>query len=299
MSRINRPRVAEGATISGSDLDARFTDYSQAGALDKANHRDGSIDLPQVRGEGLITLNSAQGVLGSGVWDHSSVQSIASSGSSPPTLVEVGAGATRLALGGLAGWTLNDGEVLRIYWDIGAQCLVSGRPYASGTGAAGILGIDDGAGGFFDITDCAHCWVMHLQWDVTSAALTHWLAVPGQGDYQSGTPAAENNANQAGQSVISAWLEYSLPGNASNGAVGDRTSKPQVWNGVRGSYFNALDTGDGPVTVYGLRMVVSGIYHPDFSTSFNQLKLDHVVAGAGQTLELSQGQIMALHQRMR
>ena len=129
--------------------------------------------------------------------------------------------------------------------------------------------------------------------------MTHWLAVPGQGDYQSGTPAAENNANQAGQSVISAWLEYSLPGNANNGAVSDRTSKPQVWNGVRGSYFNALDTGDGPVTVYGLRMVVSGIYHPDFSTSFNQLKLDHVVAGAGQTLELSQGQIMALHQRMR
>ena len=58
MSRIIQDALAPGDTIDATDLNTRFTAYSQAGALDLANHAASSIDLPQVRGRSLIPLNS-------------------------------------------------------------------------------------------------------------------------------------------------------------------------------------------------------------------------------------------------
>lgn len=292
MSRIIQDALAAGDTIDATDLNTRFTAYSQAGALDLANHAAGSIDLPQVRGRDLITLDSQRTVLGTGSFDHTTVETVPSATASPATKYEVGGGTTRLTFGA-GGWTIGTGEILRVYWDTSANPIITGRPYASP--GIGTLAIDDGAAGSFDLNDCLACWVLHLEMDTTDATLTNWVPVPGQGDFQSGTPAFENTSNLAAVTVVPAWLEYSAEGNAVNGATNSRTQRDLKWMGVSGAYWLNPTSS---TTIYGLRIVATGIYHAGFNGSSNRLELDTGVGGVGQTLELSSGQLSAIHQRM-
>lgn len=293
MSRINRPRIDAGDTIDATDLNNRFDDYSQAGALDVANHGIGSVDLPQIQSNGVITLNSDSEAIGTGSWTHSTPQNIACMAASPPTLTEVGgAGNGRLSLSGLAGWTVAAGEVLRVYWNFGAEPNVTGRPYAAPS--YGTIPIDDGGGGSTDLNDCLACWVAHLQWNISDPTLaTGWVAVPGQNDFQSSPTSV---TALAASSVIPAYLEYSPEGHANNGQMSSApTQKALRWMGVTGHYFWAPSSGS--ITVYGLRVVVSGIYHAGFSASLNQL-LDFTGLGGACSLDVSQGRLSALHQRI-
>lgn len=295
MSRINRARINAGDSVDATDLNARFNDYVQPGALDLANHAAASVDLPQVRGNDLITVNADRVVLGSGVWDHSVVQSIPSATVAPATLAEVGAGATRLTFGA-GGWSLDPGDILRVYWDIGANPNITGRPYASPH--VGTIPIDDGAGGNIDLNDCFACWVLHLQWDITSPALTAFGAVPGQNDYQAGTPSGSAYVyQQAGQTIVPAYQEFTSPGDAVNGAINSAPVQRDLkWQGVSGSYWTINQTG-APLVVYGLRIVAHGIYHTRHDATGNKLSLDTAVGGVNQYLELTQGQLTAIHQR--
>ena len=291
MSRIIQPRLNPGDPIDATDLNSRFTAYSQAGALDISNHGAACIDLPQVRQKDIITLNSKRVTLGTGEWDHSSVEIVPSTTSSPATLYEVGGGTTRLDLG-LGGWTVGSGDILRVYWDTSAKSYVTGRPYASPN--LGALAIDNGSGGSLDLNDCMACWVLHLQWDTTDATLTNWTAVPGQGDFQTGTPAQEYLTSTAAMTVVPAYLEYSAQGVANEGATSSRTVATLQWDGVSGAWWH---TPSGSVTVYGLRIVAHGIYHASHNGTGNFLKLDTAVGGATQKLELTSGQLSAIHMR--
>jgi len=293
VSRIIRPRLEPGQSIDATDLNTRFTDYSQSGAIDEANHAAGSVDLPQIRTENVITIDSLRVKLGTGVYDHSVFETVPSATSSPSALYEVGGGSTRLVFG--AGWTIGTGDILRVYWDTSAEPIVSGRPYAAPVSDAGLVVIDDKAGGQFDLNDCLACWVLHLEMDVTSAGLTNWVPVPGQGNYQSGTPAFENTSNMAAQSIVPAWLEYSAQGNAVNGGTDDRTLKALQWGGVSGAYWL---NPTGSTTIYGLRIVAHGIYHAGFAASSNRLNLIASVGAAAQKLNLTCGQLTAIHQRI-
>tara|TARA_R110002073_G_scaffold44748_4_gene123889 strand:- start:634 stop:1518 length:885 start_codon:yes stop_codon:yes gene_type:complete len=293
MSRIIRPRLEPGQSIDATDLNTRFTDYSQSGALDLANHGAGSVDLPQIRTENLITIDSLRVKLGTGVYDHSAVESVPSATSSPATLYEVGGGTTRLVFGG-SGWTIGTGDILRVYWDTSAEPVISGRPYTGNTNS-GLLAIDDGSSGQFELNDCLACWVIHLEMDTTSAGLTNWVPVPGQGNYQSGSPAFENTSNMAAQSIVPAWLEYSAQGNATNGATDARTQKDLQWGGVSGAYWL---NPTGSTTIYGLRIVAHGIYHAGFNAANNRLDLVTYVGAAAQKMQLTCGQLTAIHQRM-
>ncbi len=292
MSRIIQNRINPGAAIDAADLNTRFTAYSQPGALDLANHAAGSVDLPQVRGQSIITLNALRTQLGTGTFDHATVETVPSATSSPATRYEIGGGTTRLVFGG-SGWTIGTGEVLRVYWDTSARPIVSGRPYAAP--GLGTLAIDNGSGGATDLNDCFACWVAHLQWDTTSALLTNFAAVPGQSDF---TPGFSSVQSLAGSSLIPAYLEYSPEGHAADGLMSSApTQKALRWMGTQGSWFTARGPTSGVVTVYGLRIVVSGIYHAAFTGSDNRLELFTALAGSC-TLDLSQGRLIALHQRL-
>jgi len=291
MSRIIQDRIDAGESIDATDLNNRYTAYNQPGALDVANHGAASIDLPQVRGNQLITVDSKRVVLGTGVWDHSSVQSIPSATASPATPAEVGGGSTRLDFG-LTGWTITSGDILRVYWDIGARPYITGRPYA--TPNLGALAIDNGAGGSFDLNDCLACWVLHLEMDTTDATLANFVPVPGQTDFQTGTPAFGNLSQTAATTVVPAYLEYSAEGNAVEGATNARTTLDMRWGGVSGAYWF---TPSGSQTIYGLRIVAHGIYHAKRSGTQNRLELYTAVGGVTQYLELTQGQLSAVHMR--
>ena len=293
MSRINRPRINAGDAIDATDLNDRFDDYTQPGALDRFNHGVGAIDLPQLQGQNLITVDSASAAIGSGVWDHTSPQNIAASGSSPSTLTELGGtGNGRLSFG-LTGWTIAPGDVLRVWWNFGAEPLVTGRPYAAP--AFGTLPIDNGSGGSTDLNDCLACWVAHLQWDITSPALTNWAAVNGQSDFTTANTAV---TALAATSLVPAYLEYSPEAHANEGQMSSApTQKDLKWMGTQGSYFRAHEQATGSTTIYGLRIVVHGIYHAGFSGSLNELKTFTALAGSC-TLNLSQGRLSAIHQRL-
>ena len=45
MSRIIRGRIVDGDQVDATDLNDRFDDYSQAGALNRFNVRDAAFDL--------------------------------------------------------------------------------------------------------------------------------------------------------------------------------------------------------------------------------------------------------------
>ena len=291
MSRIIQDRINPGQAIDATDLNDRFTAYSQPGALDVSNHGAASIDLPQVRQKDLITLDSKRTVLGTGVWDHSVVETIPSATASPATPAEVGGGTTRLDFG-LTGWTIGSGDILRVYWDTSAHPVVTGRPYASPN--LGALAIDNGSGGSFDLNDCLACWVLHLEWDITDGTLTNWAPVPGQGDFQSGSPAQEYLNNLAAVTIVPAYLEYSAENNAVEGVTDARTTLAMQWGGVSGAYWY---TPSGSVTVYGLRIVAHGIYHASFNATGNYLRLYTAIGGVGQYLELTSGQLSAVHMR--
>lgn len=292
MSRINRPRINAGDSIDATDLNDRFDDYSQAGALDTFNHGVGAIDLPQIQGQKLITLASASGGIGTGIWDHTTPQNIGASGASPSTLTELGGvGNGRVSLG--AGWTLNPGDILRVWWNFGAEPLVVGRPYAAPN--LGVVNIDDGGGGSTDLNDCLACWVAHLQIDTTDATLTNFAAPIGQSDFPNPTTAV---TALAASSLVPAYLEYSPEAHASEGLMSSApTQKDLKWMGTQGSYFRAMGPSSGSLTIYGLRIVVHGIYHADFAGSQNQLRLFTALSGPC-TLNLSQGKLSAVHQRL-
>jgi hypothetical protein len=96
---------------------------------------------------------------------------------------------------------------------------------------------------------------------------------------------------------VPAFQEFTSPGDAVNGAINSAPVQRDLgWQGVSGSYWTINQTG-APLVVYGLRIVAHGIYHTRHDATGNKLSLDTAVGGVNQYLELTQGQLTAIHQR--
>ena len=75
MSRIQRPRIVDGQPVTATDLNNRFTDYSQAGALNAFNVRDAALDLPQMKAD-WFTRDIWEQTLGEYNLSHSSSNTV-------------------------------------------------------------------------------------------------------------------------------------------------------------------------------------------------------------------------------
>jgi len=129
----------------------------------------------------------------------------------------------------------------------------------------------------------------------TDATLTNFNAPIGQSDFTNPTTAV---TALAASSLVPAYLEYSPEAHANEGQMSSApTQKDLKWMGTQGSYFRAHEQATGSTTIYGLRIVVHGIYHAGFSGSLNELKTFTALAGSC-TLNLSQGRLSAIHQRL-
>jgi hypothetical protein len=69
MSRIIRGRIVDGDQVSAADLNDRFDDYSQAGALNRFNVRDAAFDLGHFQ-TGVFLQRSADTIIGYNDWKH-------------------------------------------------------------------------------------------------------------------------------------------------------------------------------------------------------------------------------------
>ena len=314
MSRIVRTRVDAGDTTDATELNNTYSDYSQSGALDAPNTRDQAFDLPHFTNAPLI-LNSAETHLGSKGLNFTPGMTVTVS----PTLalgaivnnqiVDSGGLATFLNLSADP-WTMQAGDVLRVWWDLSVSPSYTGTPWRTAPGSLGRYPLEDTAGGpDQNIPDGMHCWLLYLEWDITSAGLTDWVPVPNQTSF--GTSFMIDSVlyqggyvNQtASTSAVSCWAIYSF-GQAEDGQVGNPS--PNEQNNKHGFYAVSgmwAHPAGGSFTVYGVRVKVTGVFHPihlNGGNSENILVYDTVVANAaGSPSELTYagGRISGVHMR--
>ncbi len=301
MSRIYRPRIEPGSSVDAADLDARFADFDQAGALSAVNLRDGAVDLPQLKTTNFFCKNAARGAIGINDLYHASPNTLASytGGTFPtPTPVADGGGtATPLALG--AGWSMVAGDILRVYWDLSVRPryldTAGGGPgrLAPNTVTLGVFG----SASTTTIGDNGHAWLAWLEWDITSASLTNFVPVEGQSAFTSALDGSHYGALLSltrATTAIPCWTDWD---DAQEGQItGVQKTNSILWRGVSGTYYYVPT---GPVTIYGIRVVIAGIAHAFSIGSANLYAWDANVGGADQYLEYTGGGITAIQHRMK
>jgi hypothetical protein len=303
MSRISRARVEAGDAVTAADLNARYSDFSQAGAVNAYNTRDAAFDLNHFpTTSGLILKNSTDGDVGTGDIYHSAPNTVASTAVGPATPTLITGAVGNVVSTAASGWTTVAGDIPRVYFNLQARPQYVGTPmYTAGPPAAmGRLSIDNGLGGSNVMADGNHVWLVQLEWDITSNVLANFVPIPGQQQgtsLWSGTPRYGMGLDKlAGTAVVPAWhtacTEW-VDGNLPNTAT--TFERELRWFGASGSW---VYTSTGQ-TVYGFRLRAHGIYHPAQDASGNNgLVLDTVVAGATQILSYDGGHIVAMHMKV-
>lgn len=296
MSRINRAPVSPGDTVDATPLNAAYTDFAQTAALDQFNTRDSAFDLAHLKTSStgaLMLLDVREQAVGTGDILHAAPASVSSAVAGPatPSVVTGGAGSV-LSYGG-SGLAMQAGMVLRVYSSLGVRPRYTGTPWAnSAPDALGQYDVLDGSGGSTVLSLGAHFWIVQLQCDVTSSALINWVPVSGAGNFQSVVVSGlygQSLQTMRGCACVPAWnLMWSQWRNGDALAAGSMLDRTIGWYGAP---INYVLLNNASRTVYGLRLVVHGIYHSYRDTNTNYAVLDVNVAG---TLEYDQGNITSM-----
>jgi hypothetical protein len=299
MSRITTPPAQDGQALTAADLNSRFTAFSQAGAVNGFNTRDGAFDLPQFSSTPFMAPLMATGVIGRDDWKHTAYNTDAAPAAGPasPFLVRDAAGtATPLALGGASGWTMTTEQVLRVYWDL------SVRPrYTPGTTpwlTVGSLGFwDVGSGAATLVGSGMSCWAFWLQWDLTSSALVNWVDVPQQSSFNDavGGLLGASLGNTMGTTVVPPWFDVTR--GLDNGNFSSTSDYAVGWTGISGdwSFQPVMNT-----TVYGLRVVFTGTLHAWNTGGVNYLVRDDACNATGDVfIDHNGGRLGAMVMRDR
>ena len=300
MSRIQRPRIVDGQPVTATDLNNRFTDYSQAGALNAFNVRDAALDLPQMKAD-WFTRDIWEATLGEYNLSHSSSNTVAATTGGFPVaghVVQDFGGTASVLNFGLGGLTIGTDEVFRLYWDLSVKPSYTGTPWTAFGSFSKYTFPDLPKTGTVDIATNANVWVLYPEWDVTSSALANFVPVPGQGSFNSNyTGGRYGNAlaDCEATTVIPAWVQ--VASNAQNGGVtaAGLFDSGIGWRGVSGAWhYTGLQT-----TVYGIRWIIKGILHPEQVANVNYLGFDTVAGGTGTVqLEYTSGKAQAIIMRL-
>lgn len=300
MSRITRAPVVDGQTVSAIDLNNRFTDYSQPGALNAFNTRDAAFDLGQFASTRFMAPLMASTTIGYDDYKHGAYNTdTATAGVQVPRLVRDGAGnATPLSFGP-TGWTIGTvTDVLRVYWDLSVRPRADAgtAPYRTG---ANLSFYSIGSGLLTDIYNGLAGWAFWLQWDITSNALANFVNVPGQGSFNNvaGPFVGENLTNTMATTSVQGFLEN--PTGMQGGSFNTRFTYNPGWQGISGDWHYNRPVG-GPLTIYGLRVVFTGILTSWNTGGANFLVRDDVTSATGDCfLDHNGGALSAMLMRDR
>ena len=295
MSRITRDRIEPGDTLQSSDLNTRYSDYTQTD-LNAENVTDAAFDSDHMPA-GAVLINMTQGAIGTtGDIAHASpgVHNNATSGPATRNLTVNPSVATSAS-----GWTLSTGTVLRVYFNLQCKSELNGaNPHQQPI--LGSVAIGDPTGPSYDwFSIGAHCWLIQLQWDITSNGLTNFVDIPGAGDFQSvwtGGKYGEQADNMAGVAAVPAMWAGSLgwfPASGGEAVPSTREIRGNGWRNVAGGW---VYNGGGQ-TVYGFRVVIHGVYHPYNDGSDNGLVLETGFTAGQIKFRYSVGNILAMHMR--
>jgi len=300
MSRINRARIVDGDDVTAASLNDRFDDFSQAGALDQFNTRDGAVDLPQLAKTGFQAPFMQVDDLGKSDLLHAAPVSDSAKGTTPGSFSVLQDGAANPTIATYTGGlSITTNDVLRVYWSLSVAAELSGTPWALGLQYNTITGT--GGGGNLDVSTSAGCFAAWLQWDVTDATLTNWTEVPGQGDFQTliGGGYYGNTLQNCGATTIiplwSVWMRNVRNGDSSSGAREE--TRDAGWRGVSGSWHYVSGFTR---TIYGLRVVILGVMHPYRATTGGTNALVHDIAPAGGvSLQYTGGRLVTMVNRIK
>lgn len=253
MSRIVNDSFQAGEVITAAKLNAKFDDVTTAttGSLDEANFATESIDLNQFNTSGSSGksgtvlrswLSTDNGLTSTGGTTYTSTVN-----TTAPVELSHGSG-SRLVWA--AGMPLDHDDVLRVDFAVMMQAIVNYTwalyPFVA-----------------YDVVNDP-VWFVWLQWDVTSNALANWTEVPNQGDFFRNFVDAEGaltSMMQATLAIPHGWRYYDgvQRHNEDDGASSGTLPQTKMLHRRSYSYAN---TG-GNVTIYGLRLVINGLYHAE------------------------------------
>lgn len=306
MSRINRPPVLPGDPASAAQLNAAYSDFSQLGAVDQLNTRDSAFDLAHFQapatGNGPVVIRSDSANVGTGDIYHSASPVAPASIAAPPTKTVV----SGVLSYGANGQVLADGQVLRVYFNLAVRPKYTNTPWDS-VGALGKYDVPvrptTGPPPNIFISDNAHFWLVQLEWDITSSALINWVPVDGAGNFNGVVVAGRSGQSlqtMRGCACVPAW---NLTHNRwRDGTIVSPTpgilDRRIGWTSASSGYV-LLKNPLTARTIYGLRLVIHGIYHPyrDANTNYAVLDVNLVAGGNSAELEYDQGNITAIFMR--
>lgn len=296
MSRIVNESMVVGDTITDTDLNSKFNDISVATSnnLDAENFRSESVDLPNVDkltagGRPQVILinydeqwNGAEaGDIGTPVGDGKNYTSTAMNRAEDWNAPEViNHGPNGGILGPLLGWAIQDNDILRVHW----QLWVREMDTVNTKLRLNNVNLND-----------APCWVVWLEWDITSPALTDFVEVPDQGMWN------DSSATDAGSATDETAATTIIPHIAQHWDSGGARTSEYVHYMAKDSWNWKNDLGD-TVTVYGLRLRIHGLYHPSRRTGQNYIVHDNSAQNQGwdgDTILIDTTRMTALHMRSK
>jgi hypothetical protein len=296
LSRITRTRIQPGDPLTSGDLNDRFTDYNQPGALNQFNVRDGAFDLPHLA-TNLIVRDMKARTIGTGDWTRNTVNTVTSQSAAGTAAVKFpvsDGGATPTDLGPFV-WDVDAFDVVRVYWSLNVEPKYQGTPWSGSPAELTFAG----TGGSTTVASIGgHCWVISLEWDITNATLTNFVPVFGGTNFITNVGGFIGGSLEGCRhaSVVPAWRLSSL--NADDGQFATPRADKTGWYGASGCFYYAPTTPG--VTIYGFRVVIHGVYHPAQATGGeNYLLVDDTVGGGNTVLDYSTGSLSAIWQRTR
>jgi len=275
MSRIVNDDFVAGQAVTTTALNEKFDDVVTAttGALDADNFGAESIDVNQFAtvsnsGKSGIILVDWQkidnGLVHTGGTDYTSTVN-----TNPPVELSHGSGCR---LTWPLGRTLEVDDILRVNFAVAMEQITTYNwalyPF-----------ID------YDRTNDP-VWCVWLQWDVTSNALANWTEVPNQGDLRDNFFDAEGSTTdnlQATMTIPHGWRYYDgvQRHNEDDAATASAGFAPQTKVVHRRTY-NYVNESGSTITIYGLRLVINGLYHAEYSADTgnkNALEKDNDATG--------------------
>jgi hypothetical protein len=296
MSRITTPPADDGQAVTATDLNSRYSAFSQAGAINAFNTRDAAFDLPQFSNTRFMAPLMATATIGYDDWKHTAYNTDTAPPLGPisPFTVRDSAGVYTPLSFGPAGWALTSEQLLRVYWDLSVRPRYRGTPWRT----AGALGFwDIGSGAVQAVASGMSCWAFWLQYDITSNALTNWTEVPQQSGFNDavGILNGATLGNTMATTLVPPWFESAA--SLQNGNFGSRDDYPVGWTGISGDWHYKPSV---PVTIYGLRVVFTGTLHGWNSGGVNYLVRDDPTNATGDVfIDHNGGRLEAMVMRDR
>ena len=237
MAIINNTSIKRGDKLKSTELNAEFTAVNTAFTMDDENFRNEALDQPAFNTQ---PLTGAAGIILKGANTYSIRSSTLTVNSNTNIVTNVPVAATEIGNQSLVQACLQN-DILRVYWDYSFKTFGNTSDPISGVDIQGL------------------CWVVWLEWKTSSGG--SYTPVPGQGDLNDAlTVAAGTRYGNSSSALKATSVDYHVIQFTENTV--NRHVYPERRNGY-GSYFYKFTSN---TTIYGLRLMINGIYQPIYST---------------------------------